>query len=423
VEGRRLEHEAAAKLRTAREFVILTLREAKAQDLSPARRTPTSPVRFMIFQREMKKRVLFALVAALAACSTKQDASAAGEVDHTPAAGNATSDIARAISQNSDVAAAQKAIDDGHPWRATQMIAPVLRTAANRTPAALIVAARAAAGWEGWPEVDKLLARESWLDAQFGGEGRELLARSALERGADTAALTQARLAWQAAKTADSRAARAVYYARAFERNNYFDSAAVMYTRAGETLHSVRDWLLLRAAGTQRDSADRAKSYAGIRSAIARARVPWTEAQSRERAQDALGAAARYASLGATVTALRLRLSVAADSATRNAIRDELLAFIRSKSGTGDARTAVEVLDRGFTSLTPSQELIVARSAAASGPPARSVTAFERALTEPSSITPSDRLTYAQALTRVNRTRDARAQFAVVKGPLAGSAA
>jgi soluble lytic murein transglycosylase len=372
----------------------------------------------------MKNLLVLCFAAALAACSSSRDASAAGEVggDSTTAVAT-SSDLARAIAEDKDVAAAQKEIDDGHPWRATQTIAAILKTPARRTPAALIVAARAAAGWEGWAEVDKLLAKESWIDAQFGGEGRELLARSALERGVDTLALTQSRLALQAARAADARAARSVYYARALERNNFFDSAAVMYSRAGESLRGVRDWLLLRAAGTQRDSADRARSYAGVRSAIAKARIPWTEAQSRERAQDALGAAARYASLGATVTALRLRLSVAPDSATRLPIRDELLAFIRSKSGTGDARTAVDVLDRGFTSLSPAQELIIARSAAASGPPARAVTAFERAFAQPALITPSDRLAYAQALTRVNRTRDALAQFALVTGPLAGNAA
>src|SRR3569623_1271289 len=233
----------------------------------------------------MKTRIVLAFAAALTACSSSRDASASGEVDQPPGAPSESSDLTRAIAQYSDVAAAQKAIDDGHPWRATQIITPVLKTAAQRTPAALIVAARAAAGWDGWPEVDKLLAKESWIDAQFGGEGRELLARSALERGADTAALTQSRLALQASKSADTRAERAVYLARAFERNNYFDSAAVMYARGGESLRTVRDWLLLRAAGTQRDSADRAKSYAGIRSAIAKSRIPWNEAQRLERAQ------------------------------------------------------------------------------------------------------------------------------------------
>ena len=368
------------------------------------------------------KRLVFCIAAALAACSSKPDASAAGDVDPLAAATAPHTDLSRAIAQNSDVAAAQKAIDDGHPWRATQIIAPVLKDAARRTPAALIVAARAAAGWDGWPEVDKLLTKESWIDAQFDGEARELLTRSALERGADTAALTQARLALQDAKTAETRAVRNVYYARALERTNSFDSAAVAYARAAESLRPARDWLLLRSAGTQRDSTDRAKLYAGVRSPVAKARVQWTEAQSRERAHDALGAAARYTALGATVTALRLRLSVAPDSASRNTIRDELFAFIRSKSGTGDARTAVEVLDKAFTSFTPAEELIIARSSAASGPPARAVTGFERALTQPSLIAASDRLSYAQALARANRTRDALAQFALVTGPLAGQA-
>jgi hypothetical protein len=56
----------------------------------------------------------------------------------------------------------------------------------------LIVAARAAAGWDGWSEVDKLLAKEPWIDGQFGGEARELLTRSALARDADTLALRHA---------------------------------------------------------------------------------------------------------------------------------------------------------------------------------------------------------------------------------------
>ncbi|HEY4304758.1 MAG TPA: transglycosylase SLT domain-containing protein [Gemmatimonadaceae bacterium] len=369
------------------------------------------------------KRLVLGLAAALAACSSKQEASAAGDVEQSGVITSAQRDLARAIAQTNEVAAAQKAIDDGHPWRATQIIAPVLKDPTKRTPAALIVAARAAVGWDGWQEVDKLLVKETWLDAQFEGEGRELLTRSSLEQGGDTAALTQARLAIQDAKSADSRGVRNVYYARALERTNFYDSAAVAYSRAAESLRPVRDWLLLRAAGTQRDSADRVKTYAGVRSAVARARIPWTEAQSLERTPDVVGAAAKYAALGATVASLRLRLSAASDSATRNTIRNELLAFIRSKSGTGDARTAVDVLDKGFTSLTPAEQLTIARSSAASGPPTRAVTGFERALTQPNLVSASDRIAYAQALTKVNRSSDALAQFALVTGPLAGSAA
>src|SRR4051812_10241216 len=90
--------------------------------------------------------------------------------------------LPRPAAQTDGLKDAQDAIDHGHPWRATQIVAPLLRTPRTRTPAALIVAARAAAGWSGWSEVDRLLAKEPWIDDQFDGEGRELLARSAFER-------------------------------------------------------------------------------------------------------------------------------------------------------------------------------------------------------------------------------------------------
>ncbi len=364
------------------------------------------------------KSILIAGAVLLGACSAGREASASGEVADPP-----DRELAQALERSDVLSAAQTAIDRGHPWQATRTIAPVLRDPQKRTPAAVLIAARAAAGWDGWPEVEKLLASEAWIDTQFEGEGRELLARAALEKNADTAAVTQATLALRDAKTTQQRAVRSVYLARALERSNYFDSAAVMYLRAGDSLRSVRDWLALRAAGTQKDSAARARSYALVRSTVAKARVPWTEAQARERSQDALGAASRYASLGATVQSLRLRLSVAPDSSTRMTIRNELIAFIRSRSGTADARTAVDVLDRGFTSLAPAEELVIARSTAASGPPARAVVAFERALSQPNLVTPADRISYAQVLTRVNRSRDALAQLALVQGPLSGQAA
>lgn len=355
---------------------------------------------------------------ALGACSSRDKASAAGDV-----ASAGERDLTRQIAQSDVATAAQSSIDRGHPWQGTQLLAPVLKDPAKRTPVVVIVAARAAAGWDGWPEVEKILAKETWLDSLFDGEGRELLVRASLERGGDTAAVTLGRRALADAKTAQQRAVRSVYLARAFERSNYFDSAVVAYTRAGETLRSVRDWLVLRAAGTQPDSTARARSFALVKSPVARARIPWTDAQARERSQDALGAAARYASLGSVVPSLRLRLSVAPDSATRLTIKNELLSFIRTHAGTGDAKSAVEVLDKGFTSLAPNEELIIARSSAASGPVPRAVVAFERALSQPNLITANDRLSYAQALVKANRSRDALSQLALITGPLAGQAA
>ena len=365
------------------------------------------------------KRLFSSLLLAVA-CSSSHQASAGGDVPDALAAGD--SGVGSPVPQSDALKAAETAIAAGHSWRATQIVAPLLRDPQKRTPAALLVAARAAAGWEGWIEVDKLLSTESWIDTQFGGEARELLARSALERGVDTAALTHANAAFRDAKSADVRAARSVFVARAFERNNMFDSAVAAYSRASEGLPSVRSWLFLRVAGSESDSAKRAKAFAGVSLAAAKPRIPWTDAQVRERFADALGSAARYSSLGAAVPAFRLRLSVAPDSGTREVLKAEVLAFIRGHNGTPDAKTAVEVLDKAFTSLTPTEELIVARSTAASGPAARAVAAFQHAFSEPALITPADRIQYAQALTRVNRTRDALAQLALVDGTLAGQA-
>ncbi len=361
----------------------------------------------------MKPLVLL-FFSVFAACSPAPQASAAGDV--------ASESLDQEIAQTDELKNAQTAIDQGHPWTATQLVAPILKDPQRRTPAALIVAARAAAGWEGWAEVDKLLSRESWLDTTFDGEGRELLAQSALARGADTAALSQSSAALRDAKAAGARATRLVYLARALERNNMFDSAAVLYTRAGETFRPIRDWLTLRAAGVESDTLRRTALLAGVTRAPAKARVGWTDAQARERFGDASGAAQRYAALGATVSSLRLRLSVASDSASRDAIKAALLTYIRGHSGSSDAKLAVEVLDKGFTSLTPAQELIVARSAAASGPQPRAIAAFERALAQPSLLTPNDQLQYALALVRAGRTQDANAHFGAVQGPLAGQA-
>jgi soluble lytic murein transglycosylase len=357
------------------------------------------------------------LVVAVSGCGSSHEATASGDVGS-----RAAIELARAISQSGELEDAQTLIERGHPWRATQLLAPALRDPKKRTPAALLIAARAAAGWNGWTEVDKLLAAESWIDSQFDGEARELLTRSALERGADTSALTHASAAVNDARAPAVRAMRLVLFARALERNNYFDSAAASYSRAAESLRPVRDWLQLRVAGVQGDSAKRAATFATVTLPVALSRIPWTDAQTRERFADALGAATRYAALGATVTALRLRLSVAPDSDTREVVKNDLLAFIRSHNGSVDAKSGVEVLDKGFTSFSPAEELVIARSAAVSGPPARAVTGFERALAQPTIITPNDRLVYAQMLSRVGRTRDALAQLESIEGPLAGQA-
>ena len=331
--------------------------------------------------------------------------------------------LARAIAQSDALSRAQAAIDSGHPWRATQIVAPLLREPAQRTPAALMVGARAAAGWGGWSEVDRLIGDAAWADTSFGGEARELLARSALERNADTTALVHAAAAARDASDRSSRAMRYVLLARALERNRQFDSAAATYGRAADALPRIEDWLELRAAGNERDAAARAKQLERVALATAKPRVAWTEAQARERFGDLLGAATQYATLGEPMQALRLRLTAATDDASRATITAELVSFIRAHSGSDDARSAIDVLDKASSKLAAGDELIVARSAAVSGPAARAASGFAEALREPQLVTDNDRILYAEALSRLGRNRDALSQLSRVHGPLAAQAA
>jgi hypothetical protein len=159
-----------------------------------------------------------------------------------------------------EVQAAADALDAGRPWRATTILAPVLADPRRRTPEAILLGARAAAGWSGWSDVDRLLRKEPWIDTAFAGHGRALLARAAFERRDDLGAVRDARAAIAAAADAGERGTRLVLLARALERLDQRDSARVAYERAAAALPAVADWLRLRAVGLTTDTA--ARSYA-----------------------------------------------------------------------------------------------------------------------------------------------------------------
>src|SRR6185437_8957307 len=90
--------------------------------------------------------------------------------------------------------------------------------------------------------------------------------------------------------------------------------------------------------------------------------------------------------------------------------------YIRTKAGTGDARLAVDVLDKAFPSLTPAEQLVVARSSAASGPVARAIAAYAVGITAPGA-TSKDLLDYGSLLVRVGRYGDAANVLAQVQSP------
>jgi soluble lytic murein transglycosylase len=303
----------------------------------------------------------------------------------------------------------------GRPWRATALLAPRLRTPSSAPAELRLAAARAARGWEGWTEVERLLRDAPWLDTQFGGEGRELLARSSLERGQD--AVPGARQALADATSDAVRVVRRVLLARAYDRANQSDSAATAYAAAASRLPGVGDWLRLRAAGVTPDSGARAALFSDVRSAPARARIPYTDAQARERGGDFAGAARAYRGVGAEGAAFRAEALAARDDASKAALANRIVAYLEKSPSPTETRQAVEVLDRLAVPLPAAQELVVARTAAEQGLAARAIGGFQRVLTGAAgtaALSGADRATYAGALLRGGRAREAAQQYAFV---------
>ncbi len=328
----------------------------------------------------------------------------------------AASQAPRDTSPGPAIAAARSALAAGQPWRASRLLAPVLRDSSNRTPAVLLLAAEAAGRWNGWDEVNALLADAGWVDTVAGGRGRELLARAALDRQADREALDHARRAVMDAGP-DTRGTRLVLLARAYDRLDTRDSAAARYAAAAADLPAIADWLVFRQLAVTDDSAARAATAARIVSSVARERLPLAEAQARERSGDLRGAAAQFALLGIWGDAFRLRYAADASDSARRQLRSELGAFIKARSGTGDARSAAGVLD-SFRPLTPPEELVVGRSLARSGPAVRAAAALGRAL-KAGQGTSADRLAYAEALFDADRYKEAAFQYNLVREPAA----
>src|SRR5690349_14972446 len=201
----------------------------------------------------------------------------------------------------------------GRPWPATLLLASALRSPSGASAPVRLVGARAAAAWRGWSEVERILRDAPWLDTELEGEGRELLARSALER--NVTAVDDARRALASARTDAQRAVRSVLLARAMDRANALDSAAAYYSSGATQIVEAREWLRLRAAGVTADSAARAALLGGVAVEPARSRIAWTDAQARERAGDFAGAARSYRAVGAEPAALRVDALAARDAA------------------------------------------------------------------------------------------------------------
>ena len=245
-----------------------------------------------------------------------------------------------------------------------------------------MLAATAASRWGGWREVTRLLDGQRWVDSAYDGEGRLLLARAALEQGADSAAL---RHAWpsRARTSAAAEGERLVLLATALERLRARDSAAASYVRAAERLPSIAGWLRIRAAAVT-DDASRARGCTpGSTDPLARDRIGWSEAaahrvpatsRARPRATPPSAPAPRRFASG---------WPRAPTARPRAAVRRDLAALVAARRSPGEVRDAIALLDSAFAPLTPAEELEVGRAAATAGSHTRAVAAFERRALRP----------------------------------------
>lgn len=213
-----------------------------------------------------------------------------------------------------------------------------------------------------------------------------------------------------------------VLRARTFDRADNRDSARALYEAAAKQLPQIADWLYLRAAGVTSDSAARASYFAKIRTTVARDRIRNTEALARERAGDVAGAIRAYAAAGARLSAIRLRLSPGVSDADKISARRDLLSYIQHPPGSDDARDAIALFNQLFPQHPPSEDLILARSASGAGSSALAAAAYAKAVKARLGGS-ADFFRYGMALSRLNKDREAAAQFAKVGSPSSLAAA
>ena len=185
------------------------------------------------FRMRIRAIILISLILwAAAACAQGSDSERVPAVDVTH------SDSGR-ITGDSMVTRADSLVRAGRDWHATRLLARRLAKPDTASPATRLVGARAASGWQGWDEVERILRGAPWLDSLYGGEGRELLVRSGLSRDKDVR--DDARLALAEARTPAARVTRRVLLARALDRANVLDSTAATYSSAAQQVPEIAD--------------------------------------------------------------------------------------------------------------------------------------------------------------------------------------
>lgn len=192
-------------------------------------------------------------------------------------------------------ASALDALGEGRHWRASRILQDYLAAQKDTSPATVLLAAEAAAGWGDWSTVASLLEARPWLDDVGGGRGWWLLGRSHDADAAwDTAERDYARYLEVAATTSRDRGLTRLRRARALDRAGAAGEALKAYAAAAADLPQLRDWIAIFAAETAAGQGDTAMVAARLAQAgtLAADRGWRLVASARLTALDSAGAAA-----------------------------------------------------------------------------------------------------------------------------------
>lgn len=257
---------------------------------------------------------------------------------------------------------------DGRDWRAARAMRVYLERTSDTRPDALLLAARAEAGWGGWERVRDLLDGRPWLDEARAGEGWYWLGRAREEEGALPGALDAYRRYLAASVRAGAPERRMAAQLR----------QGLILLRQGRSREGAAQLEAVRAHATEVGSrldvlAAEALAVGGDTAGVRRLAVADGNGALTRRARVALVTAydsagdiagARRVARGAGLLLDAARLSLALGDTA--AARGDLLTVLRDPASTAAAGSAALQLDR-LGDLAASERLPVARALAASG--------------------------------------------------------
>ncbi len=189
------------------------------------------------------------------------------------------------------------ALKAGRYWRASRILRDYLAATPKPDPDAVLLTARAEAGWGAWDRVEALLRGQSWLDQVDAGAGWALLGRSRFERGewASSDVALRNFLAVSADAGDRERGLAMTRRGLALAQLDSTRAALAAYDSALVLLPQLSDWIQLyaaRAAASGGDTAAVARRLAATADDLAR-RSGWIlRVRAMQKTDDDAGAIA-----------------------------------------------------------------------------------------------------------------------------------